>query len=108
MPTAAQTQEFESLTGVVRELTADRARAAAGRLALQQRCGALLADVARLGRVADVARRGQADSRAAAEAATTAKLEVSLLVCWIHSHKAFGVGRSSASAAAGAIKRPDC
>ena len=40
------------------------------------RCAALLEDVARLGRVADLARRGQVDSRAAAEAAATARLEV--------------------------------
>jgi hypothetical protein len=37
---------------------------------------ALLDDVSRLGRVAKLARQGQADSRAAAEAAATARLEV--------------------------------
>eukprot|EP00208_Stichococcus_sp_RCC1054_P000414 CAMPEP_0206139762 /NCGR_PEP_ID=MMETSP1473-20131121/7160_1 /ASSEMBLY_ACC=CAM_ASM_001109 /TAXON_ID=1461547 /ORGANISM="Stichococcus sp, Strain RCC1054" /LENGTH=527 /DNA_ID=CAMNT_0053533659 /DNA_START=507 /DNA_END=2090 /DNA_ORIENTATION=+ len=68
-------QECESLQGVVRELTAGRARSSSARLALQERCGALLTDVARLGRIAELARQGQLESVAASEAATTARLQ---------------------------------
>jgi hypothetical protein len=70
-----KTQECDSLTGVVQELTSSRAKAAAGRMLLQQRCMALLKDASRLGRVASLARQGQAESRAAAAAADAACVE---------------------------------